>query len=574
MSKLFLVFCIFILLAQNNAVIWESYIEPDYSIVEQNNLNKIDHIMGFNDNYRKVDEKDAKYNDMFNWTDAGVMASVPSIDNKVISDENQTYVYWGWGEEHIKKADRYQNATEDINDECYGKVNEWHKTLYTGQELLYPATLTFEYYNVSKTVPITFMYPIGIWKGVNDPDEYVYTTYDEKGEKIVIGTGWDEAYNKYIYPKIYAGLSKYYSDDEIKEILRRSNIKMEDSDVGKLCYRTSHDCEGYWLYYYINPVPVPFNQNEYNTLFNEYNNREYNREPILKVNLYGIVNVRKSDYHIRWIKLKINNQTKCTTTLDSGDKDYGWEDKSHSDTKEYFVQQGDIEWFHITPVLGEEINENPEEEYVTFSNRQMQRGYSLIDGQVLTNYYIKKFEIYQDELDLYHMLGKTVNKIDFTPPNENDPLIPTSFEIPHQTKTDQSEKQYSPYQITKSNNSYRWVNYYLINFTMDDGTHNFTHIYYDTFGNEFTLSRNLTLRKPTWIINGKVNAYKQGEIGKAQKNQTAFWNIYYYNGSDDYRPSIAVEKSPELHLPDIALLIGTVGIAVLSIFIGGQIKWI
>jgi len=535
-----------------------SYTHPDFKEVQEYNTGKLDSLFGFKKNYRHIDEYDyVGYNNLYKWTDAAIVSVYPSIDEYSISDANKSYVYWVWGEQHINHARKEFNGS----GLCANYTNIYEQNVVNGR-MFYPAHMTFTYYNLSTEIPITFFYEIEKYCPDVDVDNcQYYTNNDGEFEEVWKG-GYDGFFENYIIPDINKSVS-YLNESELENYVKFKQIPRHDFENNPSGCEPPN-CNIVWYYYYINPVPVPYNQTQYDNLFNRYNNRTYMAEPRLNITLKGSVKIRVEDYKKEYVYDMRYNQCTAETNVK-----YKWLSRSpKTEEKDYFVELGDIEWFHITPVLGEEINHNPVEEFVTFANRRMQRGYSLIDSEPLTNYYVKLFDIFKDEFGIEHVGTTNINKADFIPP-EDDPLLPHSFNIPHTTKVNSSEKLYAPYQITRSNHSFRWVNYYNIYFKYHEGMHNFTHTFYDVFGNNFTLSRNIYLRLPTWIINNKVYAYKRGAIGVPHVNNTGFGTVESYYGDDSNRPSMTIINEPGISFPNVAVIFGgIVGLIVAVMLIG------
>lgn len=526
----------------------QSYISPQFEDVKTHNENMLDHIIGFHENYRKVKELRTGYHNMFKWVDGVIAFAHPSIDEYSISAENTTLIYWGWGEDHINHAKREGPAVAP----CENYTNVYKKTAMSTR--WFDGEMTFEYYNLSKTVPITFFYEVMVY--CPDPDRADRCKYLIDNELVWDGS-YEGFYEKYIIPNI-SGKIDYLNNTQVEQFLRGGPIHRDSFEESPPGCEPPH-CHIRWYYYYLNPVPVPYNESQYVKLFNIYNNRTYIKEPWLNITLHGRVKLRITKSRVEYVYHILHHSCERHSKLE-----YSWESRSVTDKKSYFVELGNVEWFHITPVLGEEINNKPEVEFVTFANRRMQRGYSLIDGKLLTNYYMKRFDVFEDSFGLWHVGTTKVNRVDFTP-SEEDPFVPNDLQIPHHTIINHTEKLCAPYQITRSNHSFRWVNYYLINFTEEDGKHNFTHVFYDVFGNNFTLSRDIYLRLPTWISGGVVYSYKKGLIGTPNYKEDGLFRIYYFNGTETYRPSVAL--SPYITMESIGTLIGLLvgGMIVLSV---------
>jgi len=540
----------------------ESYIEPQFQEVKNHNDNKIGSLWGFGKNKRDVSEnEEPNYSDMFKWVDLVIGYAHVSIDEQSIPDNEEVRIYWGWGEDHISSS----NVTLPAASPCEDEINNFRKRS-SHPVYLDNGHMKFQYYDIVKEVRLTYEYRVIKICPDRTNQNFCKYHFEKNNQLEEIVEGSHEDFKEYVIRDIYEKTNKIYDIDTLRSVVKMQQLDVAGEEPPSGCIEPV--CSMQREYYYINPVPVPFNQTEYNSLFRKYNDRTYSQEPWLDIELGGNIKMRVYDIGSYWVfyNMWFGHEDICVRTSYS---EYIWDSKpARVEKKSYFVEQGDVEWFHITPILGEQINNDPELEFLVFANRKIQKGYSKLDEEVLANHYMRKFDVYEDVFELWHVVGSVVNQTDFSPPG-GDPKIPENPSVPHTYKgMGQSEKQFSPYQITYSNNSFRWVNYYYLNFTSESGGKNFTHIYYDVFGNEFVLSRNIFLRIPTWIVNGEVYPYNGKNLGPAKKNTSSSLQVYYFEGNDIYRSSTFVEHTPEIYYPNMALLFGGTFIVISVLFMG------
>ncbi len=521
-----------------------SYATPEFEKIKEHNDIVIKNVQGYTTNLRKVQESKPEYPSLYKWTDLTIVGAQDSVDEYSLSDNMKNFIYWGWGEEHTKQVNKQEPAMHP----CENKTNKYVRKALKGR-MLYTASMKFKYYNVSKELPVALFYKVKI---LSDNNTYVYSLQDnDTGYKTY------ETFNNFektVFEDIYSKVSTYMTRNELNSSLVEQQI--EKSMYEPLEYDCMPpQCTIRWYYYYINPVPVPFNQSEYNTLFMEKNEKIYQAEPWLNITLSASIKIRYYDNDKVYYWDEEHN--KCIadrwTRISPA-----WYSKTMKTQKSYFIEQGDVEQFYITPVLSEEINHNPEIELIIFANRRMQRGIYFINNKTLTNYYMRKFYVSSDEFWFKHVQTKDIYITDFRVydndfGNDYESMVQHSAEINH------SEQKCAPYQITYSGNSFRWVNYYHINFTEDDGQHNIVHKMCDIFGNNFILSKDIYLRQPTYIINKEVYANSKNSVAQVDKDGGR-WN--YYEGSTELRPCIAIaepkaEHELQISLPDISIIISS-----------------
>ena len=113
----------------------ELYINPPFESVEKNNIERIENLMHFKENYGNVAEEEPP----IIFVDLRILSVDPSVDDR-ISNLHIPHVVWGWGEDHMERWE-YTEKDYCCGDEYERKII-WRSA---GDAELVEAVIEFEF---------------------------------------------------------------------------------------------------------------------------------------------------------------------------------------------------------------------------------------------------------------------------------------------------------------------------------------------------------------------------------------------------------------------------------------------